>query len=608
MIRSFRQLFFVFRLVYKADPYRLPFCFLYHLWVTFVNLVFLTLLPRWLIVAYEQKISWFRVLAVLLLLWISQIGYSLYSNYYNQIIKPVSDERIYHFIQKDIFFNSLSVPFFRLDEPEYYNDFMKAGREAKSRITSVMDQTFELILDFISLFILLYVMARIHIGFVFLALLAFFLPVLWKNRLNQLIFHGDMEALKEERKAEYVNRAFFLKQYSREIKISNISKVLQKQFSDAMKGLREIRKQYGLKITLLQMLYFFFHDILCYALFVLLAVYLLYHRSVLLGDFVLAITSLSVLTDRMNFCLNGFFTLRNAGNYLDNLKVFLSPESCLPEKRHQESFQKDSGQTQKITPFFPGGEHQKTEFSSLKLCGLTFRYNGCSQYALKGISLTIHKGQHIALIGENGAGKSTLIKLLLGLYMPQSGKILFNDHSLLDCHITAYRKLFSVIFQDFSFFSAGIAQNIVLDLQWDKSELDDALEQSLYRKDPYLNKIPLDTCMTKEFDEDGIVLSGGQAQKLVITRAFLKSPFVLMDEPSSELDAASEQKLNELILRNSMKKGVLIISHRLTTTRQADRILVLSHGKKVEEGSHTELMQRKGHYYHMFMTQANQYQ
>ena len=608
MIRSFRQLFFVFRLVYKADPYRLPFCFLYHLWVTFVNLVFLTLLPRWLIVAYEQKISWFRVLAVLLLLWISQIGYSLYSNYYNQIIKPVSDERIYHFIQKDIFFNSLSVPFFRLDEPEYYNDFMKAGREAKSRITSVMDQTFGLILDFISLFILLYVMARIHICFVFLALLAFFLPILWKSRLNQLIFHGDMEALNEERKAVYVNRAFFLKQYSREIKISNISKVLLKQFSDAMKGLREIRKQYGLKITLLQMLSFFFHDILCYALFVLLAVYLLYHRSVLLGDFVLAITSLSVLTDRMNFCLNGFFTLRNAGNYLDNLKVFLSPESCLPEKRHQESFQKDSGQTQKITPFFPGGEHQKTEFSSLKLCGLTFRYNGCSQYALKGISLTIHKGQHIALIGENGAGKSTLIKLLLGLYMPQSGKILFNDHSLLDCHITAYRKLFSVIFQDFSFFSAGIAQNIVLDLQWDKSELDDALEQSLYRKDPYLNKIPLDTCMTKEFDEDGIVLSGGQAQKLVITRAFLKSPFVLMDEPSSELDAASEQKLNELILRNSMKKGVLIISHRLTTTRQADRILVLSHGKKVEEGSHTELMQRKGHYYHMFMTQANQYQ
>ncbi|HIY59204.1 MAG TPA: ABC transporter ATP-binding protein/permease, partial [Candidatus Eisenbergiella pullistercoris] len=243
------------------------------------------------------------------------------------------------------------------------------------------------------------------------------------------------------------------------------------------------------------------------------------------------------------------------------------------------------------------------------LCqNLSFRYPGNQDFAIENLSFELRQGETLAIVGENGSGKSTLIKLLLGLYMPQSGKILFNDHSLLDCHITAYRKLFSVIFQDFSFFSAGIAQNIVLDLQWDKSELDDALEQSLYRKDPYLNKIPLDTCMTKEFDEDGIVLSGGQAQKLVITRAFLKSPFVLMDEPSSELDAASEQKLNELILRNSMKKGVLIISHRLTTTRQADRILVLSHGKKVEEGSHTELMQRKGHYYHMFMTQANQYQ
>ncbi len=209
MTCSFRQILFVFKLGYKADKYRSLLCFLYHLWVTFVNLVFLTLLPRWLIVAYEQRIPWFRVLAVLLLLWISQIGYSLYSNYYNQIFRPVSDERIYHLIQKEIFFNSLSVPFSKLDEPEYYNDFMKAGREAKGRIASVMDQTFELILNFAALFILLYVMARIHIGFVLIALLAFFLPLLWKNRLNHLVFQGDMEALKQERKAEYVNRVFF---------------------------------------------------------------------------------------------------------------------------------------------------------------------------------------------------------------------------------------------------------------------------------------------------------------------------------------------------------------------------------------------------------------
>ena len=176
------------------------------------------------------------------------------------------------------------------------------------------------------------------------------------------------------------------------------------------------------------------------------------------------------------------------------------------------------------------------------------------------------------------------------------------------CYGKETESVFSVIFQNFSFFSASVAQNIMLDLQWDKTELYDALEQSLYRKDPYLKRIPLDTCMTKEFNDDGIILSGGQAQKLVITRAFLKPPFVLMDEPSSELDVSSERELNELILQNSRRKGILIIAHRLTTTRRADRILVLSHGKKVEEGSHEELMRQKGHYYRMFMAQAKQYQ
>lgn len=599
MICSFRQILFVFRLSYKADKYRSLFCFLYHLWVTFVNLVFLTLLPRWLIVAYEQKISWFRVLAVLLFLWISQIGYSLYSNYYNQIFKPVSDERIYHLIQKEIFFNSLSVPFSRLDEPEYYNDFMKAGREAKGRITSVMDQTFELILNFSALFILLYVMARIHIGFVLIALLAFFLPLLWKNRLNHLVFQGDMEALKQERKAEYVNRAFFLKQYSREIKISNISKVLLKQFSDAMRNLREIRRKYGFKIALLQMLSFFFHDILCYALFVLLAVFLLYHQSILLGDFVLAVTSLSVLTDRMNSCLNGFFLLRNAGNYLDNLEAFLPA-----------SFHNVPGQNQKITSYSHGCGHQEAEFSSLKLRGLTFRYNGCSQYSLKNISLTIHKGQHIALIGENGAGKSTLIKLLLGLYDAASGEILLNNRLLSDYDKNSYQSLFSCVFQDYAVFGCSIGENILCRKieESDLPVLTDALEKSGLSEDMKRMNLTVHDIVTKEFDENGVIFSGGQLQKLAIARALAHDREILiMDEPSSALDPLAEQNMFRRLNALSKGKTLIYITHRISSAVTADMIYFLENGEITEHGSHQELMRLNGKYARLYYMQARSY-
>lgn len=476
---------------------------------------------------------------------------------------------------------------------------MKAGREAKGRITSVMDQTFELILNFAALFILLYVMARIHIGFVLIALLAFFLPLLWKNRLNHLVFQGDMEALKQERKAEYVNRAFFLKQYSREIKISNISKVLLKQFSDAMRNLREIRRKYGFKIALLQMLSFFFHDILCYALFVLLAVFLLYHQSILLGDFVLAVTSLSVLTDRMNSCLNGFFLLRNAGNYLDNLEAFLPA-----------SFHNVPGQNQKITSYSHGCGHQEAEFSSLKLRGLTFRYNGCSQYSLKNISLTIHKGQHIALIGENGAGKSTLIKLLLGLYDAASGEILLNNRLLSDYDKNSYQSLFSCVFQDYAVFGCSIGENILCRKieESDLPVLTDALEKSGLSEDMKRMNLTVHDIVTKEFDENGVIFSGGQLQKLAIARALAHDREILiMDEPSRALDPLAEQNMFRRLNALSKGKTLIYITHRISSAVTADMIYFLENGEITEHGSHQELMRLNGKYARLYYMQARSY-
>ena len=392
---------------------------------------------------------------------------------------------------------------------------------------------------------------------------------------------------------------FFLKQYSREIKISNISEVLLKQFSDAMRNLREIRRKYGFKIALLQMLSFFFHDILCYALFVLLAVFLLYHQSILLGDFVLAVTSLSVLTDRMNSCLNGFFLLRNAGNYLDNLEAFLPA-----------SFHNVPSQNRKITPFSHGCGYQEVEFSSLKLRGLNFRYNGCSQYALKNISLTIHKGQHIALIGENGAGKSTLIKLLLGLYDADSGEILLNNRLLTDYDKSSYHSLFSCVFQDYAVFGCSIGENILCRKieESDLPVLTDALEKSGLSEDMKRMNLTVHDIVTKEFDENGVIFSGGQLQKLAIARALAHDREILiMDEPSSALDPLAEQNMFRRLNALSKGKTLIYITHRISSAVTADMIYFLENGEITEHGSHQELMRLNGKYARLYYMQARSY-
>jgi ATP-binding cassette subfamily B protein len=226
-------------------------------------------------------------------------------------------------------------------------------------------------------------------------------------------------------------------------------------------------------------------------------------------------------------------------------------------------------------------------------------------------NLTIQRGEKLALVGVNGAGKTTLVKLMCGLYKPTEGKIYLDDVDISTYKREDYFKVFSTVFQDFQVLALSIAENIscCTPEKTDYNRVNKCIELSgLKDRVGELTKVA-NTNMLKELDNDGVVFSGGQTQKLMIARCLYKdSPIIVLDEPTSALDALAESKLYEKYSSLINDKTSVFISHRLSSTKFCHRIIMLNEGKIIEEGTHDELLKKKGEYAKMFNIQSSYYQ
>ncbi|MBD0283817.1 MAG: ABC transporter ATP-binding protein, partial [Flavisolibacter sp.] len=240
-----------------------------------------------------------------------------------------------------------------------------------------------------------------------------------------------------------------------------------------------------------------------------------------------------------------------------------------------------------------------------------FKYAHSENWAIRNLSFTLHAGEKLALVGENGAGKTTLVKLLARLYDPTEGRILLDGHDLRDYNLAGLRKNVGVIFQDYIRYQMSVAQNIAvgnieekenrdLIIHSAKKSLADLLVQRLAGK--------YDQALGKRFNQ-GVELSGGEWQKIALARAYMKeAQLLILDEPTSALDARAEYEVFQRFAELTKGKTAVLISHRFSTVRMADRILVLHKGELLEIGSHKELLQKGGHYAELFSLQAIGYQ
>ncbi|MDR2408248.1 MAG: ABC transporter ATP-binding protein/permease [Bacteroidales bacterium] len=315
--------------------------------------------------------------------------------------------------------------------------------------------------------------------------------------------------------------------------------------------------------------------------------------------------------------INGEITLGSVILYAGSIQVFIKSVSSL-----FQSFGDILGCCDLMLPYLellhiPNCENADSapapkalSFHTIEFNNVSFRYPNTDAWALHDVTFKINLHERVVAVGMNGSGKTTMVKLLCRLYKPSSGRILLDGVDITNIDIDSYRSLFAVVFQDFKLFSFSVGENIAVcehfndDRVWES--LDKAGIAELVRK--YPNK--LNTPVYQDYASDGVEVSGGESQRIAIARAFYKdAPILIMDEPTAALDPKAEFQIYESVNNAVADKTILYISHRLSSCRFCNKILVFHDGEIVQTGSHEELLEQKtGRYWELWHAQAQFYQ
>jgi ATP-binding cassette subfamily B protein len=582
---------FMLKLIWKASPARIFLNLLFSIIGHVMHFLFFVLLLRYILNSFSTGIHASQVLLAVVTIGTLKIAFSIFENYFWQMYVPISDQNIYQHIQNLLFKKATEVDISCYEDPKFYDQYVKAMSEVNIRAKAVLESISDFIgiLSYISLTTyVIFTIDPIMFSFVFIPIIAGGIIGKINNKTNHKF---NMEKLEIERKRDYTRRIFYLKDYAKEIRLTNINRVLFRRFSESVKEIIQLIKKYGFKLAVLQYLFFLSNEVLTDTLVFFYASYkTMITKTMLLGDFFVVIDSMGDVAWSFREIVDIYMSFESHSLYIDNLRSFLGYVPKINKNEH--------------------GLEIKTLKCDLKLDNVSFAYHD-QNYVLKNISLEVKHGQKIALVGNNGAGKTTLVKLIMRLYDTSQGVIYLNGENIKKYNLDSYRNVFKSVFQDYKIFSLSVAENVLLseiNTPEQRKEVTDSLMASgIYDKVRHL-KNGLNTTLTREFDEDGVELSGGESQKIALSRVLAQPcSIVILDEPSSALDPISEYKMFETMLEICKNKTVIFISHRLSSTVMADKIFLLKEGEIIEAGNHKELMLRNGEYADMFRKQAEKY-
>jgi ATP-binding cassette, subfamily B, bacterial len=516
--------------------------------------------------------------------------------------------KLYKALKKQLFAKAKELDLSCYDDPVYYNDFVLAVSEAEKsldRFLELVKQLFTSLTIFITIGI--FIFTQDAWGSVFV-LLSFVLSFIATQIMKKLNFKIRLLKNPIERKRAYNHRVFYLNDYAKELRLNpSVSEILYEDFDKTNDEIYDITKKHVKKLCWLG----FFKNYLARDFITdgLYAIYLVYRTVVL---HVLSYSTMVILFNSINRCRRSLNMLAElfpmaAENslYIDKIMNFLAYE---PKIKYQD------------------GIEVPKEPKCLELRNVSFAYNNKDGNILKNINMTLHPNEKIAIVGYNGAGKTTLIKLIMRLYDTTGGDIYYDGVNIKDYELSTYRSQIGAVFQDYKLYAATLQENVLLDIcepvsdnnksisiqeirkQHIKERVITALVESGFGDRLSTLKEGLDTHLSTEFDENGVSFSGGESQKVAIARVFYKNAnLIILDEPSSALDPVAEYNLNKAMYKMAQTRSVIYISHRLSTTRAADRIYMLEDGSIIESGTHRELLGLDGKYAKMWNAQAGRY-
>ena len=590
-INAVRNNFYALRLVWKMCPVPVIHLAVGKLLYYFGWLFYSAFFMRYVINALQNGET-FRAIMFFIIITVGVFAsIALYNSFILGYISPVADATLNKKLYQKLFKKSRNVELECFENSDFYDKYTLAMKNADKQLLGTVDQLFGVFFGFIAsicAFIFMFQVDRLSVIFIFLPIIGNF----YFRRLNTHVdYQRNKEMAPHNRRIDYINRIMYLKDYAKEIRLTNIFNLLKRQYTDAITGVADVTKKFVLKSAFLHWFYVMFTFTF---IFEGLLIYGAYRTLV---SYTMTLPQLAVLTSMMvstTWILIGFTDSVTAsfknGLFVDYLRTFLEYEEKIPEDYD--------------------GTDPGTTIDSIEFRNLSFAYKDVT--VLTNLNMKFEGKKTYALVGHNGAGKSTIIKLLLRFYDPTEGDILLNGRNIKEYNLQKYRALFATAFQDNRMFSMSVADNVTLGENIPESEKEAVVTEALKLSGVYdkVMSLPqgINTTLTREFDDNGAVLSGGEFQKIVVSRAFARRcPIKVFDEPSSALDPIAEYQLFDNILKSCKENTLLFISHRLSSVQNADHVFLLEHGQVKEEGTHRELMAMQGLYADMYQKQAENY-
>lgn len=544
---------------------------------------------RRIVDALDQGQGFRPIFGFILISGVAFCACSIYSNYVENVVYPLETNRLFGGIYKKLYEKAKNVELRCYEDSDFYNRYTMAMDGAEEKVTAIIRGILGTLIGSVSVTVVFWFMYEIDhyaILFIISPLLGNFL---FGNLKNKYEFKRYQEQAPNEKVLNYVSRMMYLPDGAKEIRLSEVFSLMKKQYHEATQRNVKVAVKYAFSNASLSFLRITFTFTVIFEGVLLYAIY----RKQVTGSITLAqLTIMTSLMVAMTWILIRVFEsimeiLKN-GVFINNLRGFLEYVETIPQDQD--------------------GEMPEKEFRSIEFRNVSFSYN--EEQTIQDLSFVITKGQTVALVGHNGAGKTTIIKLLLRLYDPTSGTIFYNGRDIREYNLKAYRELFATTFQDFQMFGMTIKENVLMGRHYEREEemVIDALKKAgVYEKVLSLEN-GIDTMMTKEFDENGAVLSGGETQKIAVARTFVKdAPMKIFDEPSSALDPIAEYELFQNIMKEGSDHTMLFISHRLSSVKNCDKVFMLEKGHLIEEGAHEELIAANGSYAQMYKKQAMNY-
>lgn len=490
---------------------------------------------------------------------------------------------------REIYEKAVHVDYKYIDDPKYYDNFAWAVEEYSTQLENARKFLIDFAQCTLSIILLGTLIATLGPWILLAEVIQSLLHVVVNKYLNAISIKYKEDLVPVDRRLGYFHRLFYLKEYAADMKSTMLGKIAGESYDNCGEQKLKVQSKYVWKLELLHIL----HEAVLCVTEIIIVIYII--KNIINGNIPEAATYMTLMLsfyrlDSKIYILT--YLLRDANILsmnVERIRKFFKLESKIENDVGPDKVQPESG------------------CFSVELKDVGFSYEN-SDFSLSNLNLSIQPGEKIAIVGENGAGKSTFMKLLLRLYDVDSGTIYINGKPIKDYDVRRMRSRIGVAFQNTNIYAMSFADNISLYHPVTTEKMRETAKQLGLDDVLKKNCADYDAQLTREFFEDGILLSGGEAQKVGLSRVMSGDfSLLLLDEPSSALDPLAEYKLSEAILSAANQTTTIMVSHRLSSVRDADRIIVMDHGQICESGTHSALMEAKGKYYEMFTKQAENY-